>query len=132
MANIAMIPSSEVRSFRDLTVWQEAMDLAVKVHKLAELLPEKHQYEIGRQLRRASTSIPSNVAEGFNRHSRKAYRAHVAIALGSAAELETVLELALRLSLLAKDVVDELIDHGSTVARLAQGLWRSLRSKSRK
>ena len=129
MADSAIIPASSIRSFRDLKVWQEALDLAVRVHQAAELLPVTHRFEIGREIRRSSISIPSNVAEGFNRHSRKTYRLHVAIALGSSAELETQLEIVSRRSLLSRDQINPLFEHVSTVARLAQGLWRSLGPK---
>jgi four helix bundle protein len=127
MASSAIVPSAQVRSFRQLRLWQEAMDLAVLVHEAARKLPTSERYELGREMRRSATSIPSNVAEGFSRHSRKAYRFHVAVALGSTAEVETQLELAQRLSYLAKDFVDELLERCATVARIGQGLWRSLR-----
>jgi four helix bundle protein len=65
------------------------MNLAVQVHQAARLLPQEQKFELGREMRRSATSVPSNVAEEFNRHSRRAYRAHVAIALGSTGELET-------------------------------------------
>jgi four helix bundle protein len=97
------------------------MDLAVLVHEAARKLPTSERYELGREMRRSATSIPSNVAEGFSRHSRKAYRFHVAVALGSTAEVETQLELAQRLSYLAKDFVDELLERCATVARIGQG-----------
>jgi len=132
MADSAMVPSSEVRSFRDLLVWQEAMDLVVEVHRAVRLLPYDEQRDLGREMRRSSTSIPSNIGEGFNRHSRKAYRAHVAIALGSAGELETQLEAARRLELLDENRVVSLMDGCARVARLAQGLWRSLGPAPRK
>ena len=126
MADSAIVPASEVRSYRQLLVWQKAVDLAVDVCRAAAILQQEHRFELGRELRRSSTSIPSNVAEGFNRHSRKAYRAHVAIALGSAGELDTQLEVTRRLSLLATDVIGDLVERTDNVGRLLQGLWRSL------
>ncbi|HUL71714.1 MAG TPA: four helix bundle protein [Vicinamibacterales bacterium] len=127
MAKSAIVPSAQVRNFRQLKLWQEAMDLAVLVHQAAGRLPASERFELGREMRRSATSIPSNVAEGFSRHSRKAYRLHVAIAVGSTAEVETQLELALRLSHLATDLVEDLLERCATVARIGQGLWRSLR-----
>ena len=129
MAKSAIIPSTEVRNFRDLVLWQEAMDLAVRVHQAAAKLPASERFELGREMRRSATSIPSNVAEGFSRHSRKVYRLHVAIALGSTAEVETQLELAQRLSYLTKPLVEGLLERCATVARIGQGLWRSLRPR---
>ena len=129
MADSARVPASEVRSFRDLELWQEAMELAVQVHQATRLLPPEHKFELGREMRRSATSVPSNVAEGFNRHARGAYRLHVAIALGSVGELETQLEIARRQRLLEERLIDALIDRCGTVGRLAQGLWRSLKPK---
>src|SRR5688572_6960531 len=97
MADSAMLPSADVRSFRDLIAWQYAVKLAVDVYRIAGSLPGSERFELGRELRRSAISIPSNVAQGFNRHSRAVYRVHVAIALGSTAELETQIELATRL-----------------------------------
>ena len=126
MANAAMVPSAEVRSFRQLMVWQKAMDLATVTYRAAASLPDYERFGLARELRRSVTSIPSNVAEGFNRHSRGAYRAHVAIALGSAAELETQIELARRLSYLSDAESATLLDACGETARLLQGLWRAL------
>ncbi|MEZ5316657.1 MAG: four helix bundle protein [Vicinamibacterales bacterium] len=126
MADPAMKPSSEVRSFRDLLVWQLAMDLAVRVRRLAATLPPEERFELGREIRRSSTSIPSNIAEGFCRHSRRAYRAHVTIALGSGGELATQLELVRRLGYLPESECAPVLADTETVSRLAQGLWRSL------
>ena len=127
MADSAILTTGQVRSFRDLILWQEAMTLAVDVHKVARLLPSDERFELGRDLRRSSTSIPSNVAEGFNRRSRKVYRVHVAIALGSTGELETQLEVARRLSLIESKVITDLLARCQRVGRLGQGLWRSLK-----
>jgi four helix bundle protein len=126
MGNAEMIPSSDIRSFRDLTTWQLAMDLAVDVHRISLTLPPFEKYELGRQMRRSAVSIPSNVAEGFNRHAQPAYKSHVGIALGSHGELDTQLEVALRLDYLKSDVAERFFEQSGHVGRLLQGLWVSL------
>ena len=63
MADFEMIPASEVRSFRQLLVWEEALELSVRVHQAAVQLPQEHRFELGREIRRSSISVPSNVAE---------------------------------------------------------------------
>ena len=73
-------------SFRELVVWQKGMDLAEMVHRATRSFPSADLFTVGTQLRRATNSIPANVSEGFSRRSRGAYRAHVAIAMGSHAE----------------------------------------------
>jgi four helix bundle protein len=126
MADLAKSSGPRYRSFRELTVWQEAMDLAVTVHGAARALPVHERYGLGQELRKTCRSIPSNVAEGFNRHSRAAYRLHIAIALGSQAELETQVELARRLEYLSELDTTRLLSSIAAVGQLLQGLWRAL------
>ena len=77
-------------------------------------------------MRKSSQSVPSNIAEGFHRHARRAYRNHVAIACGSTAELQTQLELSKRLNLISSELVARLQALTDEVARLVFGLWKSL------
>jgi four helix bundle protein len=113
-------------SFRELVVWQKGMDLAEKVHLATRAFPSEDLFTIGTQLRRAANSIPANVSEGFSRRSRGAYRSHVAIALGSQAEVQTLLELCRRLSLIGQSSIRELQSLADDIGRLLFGLWRSL------
>jgi four helix bundle protein len=113
-------------TFRELIAWQKGMDLTEGVYRETWKLRDGETYGIGRQLRRAALAIPSNVAEGFSRHSRGAYRAHVAIALGSVAEVQTQLEVCRRLSLVPEAVPKTLEQLALEVGRLLYGLWRSL------
>ena len=86
-------------------------------------------YGLTSQLRRAAVSIPSNVAEGFCRRSTKVYANHVAIALGSHAELETCFELAFRLGFLSAADRVRVVASTNSVGRLLSGLHRSLEEK---
>jgi four helix bundle protein len=121
-----MVRAGELRNFRDLMAWQRAMNLAVLSYRLAANLPGGHRYELGRELRRSAVSVPSNIAEGFARHSRRSYRAHIGWALGSLAELETQIELGTRAGLLAPNAGADLIAEAGHVGRLLQALWRAL------
>ena len=86
----------QVVSFRDLEVWQLAMDLVDAVIASTRQLP-RMEFDLRRQMNRAAISIPSNIAEGWKRKGRRtAYQNHVSIAMGSHAELETQLELCFR------------------------------------
>lgn len=78
-------------SFKDLVVWQKAMDLVKESYDAADLLPRHELYGLGDQLRRSSISIPSNIAEGSKRNNRREFYQFCGIARGSAAELETQL-----------------------------------------
>jgi four helix bundle protein len=117
---------AKIESFRDLVVWQKGMDLAEVVHRATRSFPSEDLFTLGTQLRRAASSVPANIAEVFNRRSRSAYRAHVAIALGSNAEVQTLLELCRRLSLIEQDLIRELLSLGEEIGRILHGLWRSL------
>jgi four helix bundle protein len=117
---------AQIETFRDLIVWQKGMDLAEQLYRAARNLVPSERYELGSQLRRAGASIPANVSEGFCRHSRARYRFHIAIALGSQAEVQTHLELARRLALIPETVLDRLDALTSEVGRLLNGLWKSL------
>ena len=86
-----------IKSYRDLRVWQEAMDLLVEVYRLAERFPPEERFGLRAQARDAVVSIPSNIAEGHGRASRKEYRHHISIAEGSLAEVETHVEVGVRL-----------------------------------
>ena len=86
----------DIRSFRDLVVWQKAMDYVDAVYDLADALPAKERFALCDQLRRSAISIPSNIAEGSKRGTRTDFRYFTRIALGSAAESETQLLIVTR------------------------------------
>ncbi len=80
-----------MKNFKKLLVWQKGIELTKEIYKISKLLPDSEKYGIISQIRRASVSIPSNIAEGSSRNSEKDYRRFLEIALGSAYELETLL-----------------------------------------
>jgi four helix bundle protein len=84
-------------TYKDLTVWQRSIELVVAIYTLTEMFPKEEIYGLSSQIRRSSVSIPSNIAEGRCRGSRKDYLQFLRIAYGSGAELETQLEIAKRL-----------------------------------
>ncbi len=86
-----------IHSYKELIVWQKSMVLVIEVYKLTENFPREEIYGLTSQIRRAAESIPSNIAEGRLRGTRKDYAQFLRIAYGSGAELETQLEIAKRL-----------------------------------
>ena len=90
---------NEVLSYRDLAVWQRGMQLAEDVYRLTALFPPEERFGLTSQLRRATTSIPANIAEGHSRSSTKDFLRHLSIAVGSLAEVTTFIELAERLEI---------------------------------
>jgi four helix bundle protein len=81
----------KVSTYRELIVWQKAMQLVKEIYFLTETFPRDETYGLASQIQRAAVSIPSNIAEGYVRKHKKEYLHHLSIALGSAAELETQL-----------------------------------------
>ncbi|MBI3331924.1 four helix bundle protein [Candidatus Peregrinibacteria bacterium] len=86
-----------IQSYRDLIVWQKSMDLVTLVYKLTKDFPKDELYGLTSQMRRSAASIPSNISEGSRRSTRKEFRRFLCIAYSSGAELETQLEIAIRL-----------------------------------
>ncbi|HBC86685.1 MAG TPA: four helix bundle protein [Lentisphaeria bacterium] len=89
-----------MESFRDLIVWQRAMELVVKTYGKISALPKNEEYGLAYQIRKAAVSIPSNIAEGYGRRSTGDYIRFLQISLGSLYELQTQLEISRRLSFL--------------------------------
>lgn len=90
------------KTYKDLTVWQRAIELVVAVYRLTENFPSEELYGLTSQMRRSVVSIPSNIAEGRCRGTRKDYLQFLRIAYGSGAELETQIEISKRLKKTAK------------------------------
>ena len=84
----------KIRNFKDLDVWNKGIEIVKDVYKTTDSFPKREFYGLASQMRRCSISIPSNIAEGFNRFHNKEYRQFLYIALGSCAELETQIEIA--------------------------------------
>jgi four helix bundle protein len=122
---------NRIHSFRDLLVWQKAMDLAVRSYKVAQRLPKPDQMALGYQLQKSAVSMPSNIAEGFSRHSTAHYIQHLWTSHASGGELETQLELGARLERVPREHADILIADAQEVARMINGLVRSLERPTR-
>lgn len=116
-----------VGSYRDLRVWQAAMDLAVESYRLGELLPSRERFGLVSQIRRAATSIPANIAEGHGRLLRGEYMHHLSIARGSLKELETLFALSERLGYLSGAELAASAELCDFVSRMLTRLRRSLR-----
>jgi len=118
-----------IQSFRDLDAWNVATELAAACYRLARLLPADERFELSAQIRRAAVSVPSNVAEGHATGSEGLFGRHVRTSLGSVGELETHMELAIRLGLLPKEEVDRVTEQLKRTGRVLQGLARSIRAR---
>lgn len=116
------------KGYRELEVWWLAMELVEHCYGITGGLPIEERYGLTSQIRRAAVSIPANVAEGHNRRLPKPYRNHVNIAMGSQAELETLLELTVRLEMLPANSIREANALANRVGQMLHGLHRSFKS----
>ena len=115
-----------VKSYKDLIVWQKAMELVEVVYRMMKLFPQVERYRLCDQLSRAVVSIPSNIAEGNGRESKSEYARFLGIARGSLYETETQLEIARRLGYLPD--ISNALNLISDIRRMLISLIIKLRS----
>ena len=113
-------------SYRDLDVWKRSMELVVDVYTITRDFPRSELYGLTDQIRRAASSVPSNIAEGNGRLYRKEYAHHVSIARGSIEELSTFLEIAQLLGYAPSDQVAPLLKRAEDISRMLLMLMRAL------
>lgn len=115
-----------IESYKDLIVWQQAMDLIVAVYACSKQWPREELYGLTSQARRAATSVPANIAEGYARESRSSYQHFLRIAQGSLKELETHLLIAERIGISDRDSTAALLNQTESVGKLLRLLIRRL------
>ena len=126
-----MSEKAPINSYRDLVVWQEAMNLAEAAYRLTAQFPKDEAYGLTAQLRRSGASIPANIAEGYGRESTGAYIQHLRIAQGSLKEFETHLLLAERIDIADKAAFAPLLAKSDMIGKLLRGLIRSIEKSNR-
>jgi four helix bundle protein len=125
-----MSATAQIRSHRDLIVWQKAMDLVEAVYKATASFPKEETYALTSQIRRAVVSIPANIAEGQGRRLPREYLYFLANARGSILELDTHLEIAARLKYLSREHYSDLRNQLDEVAKILNGLMRAVEQSS--
>ena len=123
-----MSDQSSVESYRDLEVWQRGIVLVERVYEATDGVPDREQYELTSQLRRAAVAIPSNIAEGWGYSSRDQYVYYLEQARSSLLEVETQLIIAERLSYITEDMRNDLLRETTTESKMLLSLMRSLQS----
>ena len=96
---------SKIKSYKDLLIWQKGIEIIISVYELVEDFPKEEMYALTSQLKRASISIPSNIAEGYGRNSSQSYIHFVSISRGSLFELETQLLVAQKLKFIKNETL---------------------------
>jgi four helix bundle protein len=115
-----------IRSHRDLEVWQVAMGVAEQCYRLTQSFPREEMFGLTLQIRRAASSVPANIAEGYGRESRREYIQFLRIAQGSQKELETYLLLAVRVGLASEEMIKPILTECERVGKMLHRLIRSL------
>lgn len=117
---------ARIESYKDLIVWQQAMELVVEVYSVTRQWSKEELYGLTSQARGAATSIPANIAEGFARENRGSYQQFLRIAQGSLKELETHLIVAQRVGMMNEQSTGFLIAQAESVGKLLRLLIRKL------
>ena len=117
-----------MESYRELIVWQKAMDLVEEVYRLVKLLPREETYALSDQMRRAAISIPSNIAEGHGRNSEREFLRFLSIAQGSRAELDTQIEICIRLKYVDMEQVVTAQKLSNEVGKMLRKMMQNLRT----
>lgn len=107
---------------KDLIVWQKSMDLAVEIYSVTRYFPKSEEFGLTSQMRRAAVSIPSNIAEGYGRGSRKELQHFLEFSSGSASEPETQLLICQRVELLPAEVANDLCKEIRTILKMLSSL----------
>ena len=115
-----------LQSYKEFTVWQKSMDLAAEIYNLVKILPKTETYALSDQMRRAAVSIPSNIAEGQGRNSTREFIKFLVIARGSQCELETQLQLCVKIGYLQEDETKTALSLCEEISKMLNSLVKKL------
>lgn len=118
-----------VQHYRQLLVWQKAMDLVEQCYEATKTFPIEERFGMTNQIRRAAVSVPANIAEGQGRFHTKEFLNHLSMARGSLLELETILLLSQRVGHLPQEALDPLLALCAEIGRMISGLRRTLNDR---
>jgi four helix bundle protein len=117
---------AKLTSYRELVVWQKAMNLADRCYRTTRRFKREDQLVLGHEIRKSCVSIPSNIAEGFGRHYTPEYIHHLRFSNGSSNELQTQVELSRRVEIVSTEEAAILIADAEEIGRMLHGLIGSL------
>jgi four helix bundle protein len=112
--------------FKELQVWEGAIDLAVDIYSITKKLPSEERFGLVSQLNRSAVSIPSNIAEGAGRNTNGEFRHFLGVAMGSSFELETQLIIASRIGYLSIDNLNETVQKINSIQNMNARLQKTL------
>jgi four helix bundle protein len=126
-----VVSEGTVRSYRDLLVWSEGIDLAEACYRLSKDFPRDAASGMTSQVRRSAVAIPANIAEGYRRENHGEFVRFLRIAQGSLKELETHLLLASRVGLASDDETARILERCVTVGKMRRSLIRSIQARTK-
>ena len=115
-----------MKNYRDLIVWQKSMKFVTDIYVVSSQFPSTELYGLISQIRRCAVSIPSNIAEGYGRNSRKDYSRFISFAIGSLYECQTQIQIALNLNYIKQADFDELFEKTRELERMLSSLRNKL------
>ena len=115
-----------MNNYKELKVWQKSVDLAVKIYEATKDFPREEIYGLTSQIRRSAVSIPSNIAEGAGRNTKKDFNNFLGISNGSSCELDTQLIIANRVSFLDSTILEMLQQDLTEIQKMNWALQKSL------
>jgi len=117
-----------IKSYKDLKVWQVAIDMVVDIYRLTGKFPRNESFGLASQIQRATVSIPSNIAEGHARGTSREFHHYLSITLGSTAELETQLIIAEKLGYLEQTTANEMLERIDKLGKMIRALQKSVKT----
>lgn len=118
--------TEKIRDFRDLDIWKKGIEIVKDVYEIVEKFPKQEFYALVSQIQKSAISIPSNIAEGFNRFHNKEYKQFLYIALGSCAELETQIEIASELKYINSEKKKDILERIKHESRMLTNLIKKI------
>ena len=116
-----------MNSFRELKVWQKAMNLVTNIYTTTTNFPQNEQFGLTSQIRRSSVSIPSNIAEGFGRNTKNEFVRFLRISIGSLFELQTQLEISKNLNFITFEKFDNILSDSIEIEKMLKALIKSIK-----
>lgn len=118
-----------INSYQDLEVWKKAMELVTDIYKVTQTFPKEELYSMTNQLRRASVSVPANIAEGWGRGTTKEYMQFLRIARGSLLEVETLMTISRNLGYVNAQIQEPILQKILEISKMVNALINSLKHK---
>jgi four helix bundle protein len=117
---------THIKTFEDLKVWQKGIELTTLVYRITQNFPLEEKYALANQLRKASVSVPSNIAEGYGRRTSSEFKRFLSISLGSVYEVQTQLRIGYELNLLPLEKFTQAKDLSSEIDRMIYAIIKKL------